>query len=91
VYNLPCVEVIFKVVNQIQTWGDERIKNIVTALAGKQLENNMMISRKIPWTRRWKTPGLGDRIQMRWLSYGLTQKFDSHDTITDYQMIHQMT
>ncbi len=50
-YNLTCVEVNFK---QIQTWVDERIKNIVAALAGKQLENSMMISRKITWTRRWK-------------------------------------
>ena len=28
VCNLSCVEVIFKLVKQIQTWGDERIKNI---------------------------------------------------------------
>jgi len=56
-YNLSCVEVILKLVNQIQTWGDERIKNIVVALAGKQLENSMMISRKIQWTRPWKTHG----------------------------------
>ena len=53
-YNLPCLEVILKLVKQIQAWGDERIKNIVAALAGKQLENSMMISRKITWTRRWK-------------------------------------
>jgi hypothetical protein len=32
-YNLSCVEVILKLVNQIQTWGDERIKNIVVALS----------------------------------------------------------
>ena len=32
-YNLPCVEVIFKLVKQIQTWGDERIKKIVTTLS----------------------------------------------------------
>ena len=32
-YNLPCVEVIFKFVNQMQSWGDERIKKIVSALA----------------------------------------------------------
>jgi hypothetical protein len=31
-YNLPCVEVTFKFVNQIQTWGDERIKKIVSVL-----------------------------------------------------------
>jgi hypothetical protein len=31
-YNLFCVEVIFKIVNQIQTWGDERIKKIVAVL-----------------------------------------------------------
>jgi hypothetical protein len=36
-YNLPCVEVIFKLVKQIQAWGDERIKNIVPAPAGKQV------------------------------------------------------
>jgi hypothetical protein len=32
-YNLSCLEVIWKLVKQIQTWGDERIKKIVTALA----------------------------------------------------------
>ena len=32
-YNLSCVEVIFKLVNQRQVWGDERIKKIVAALA----------------------------------------------------------
>ncbi len=32
-YNLSCVEVIFKLVKQMQVWGDERIKNIVVALA----------------------------------------------------------
>ncbi len=32
-YNLPCVEVNFKIVKQIQVWGDERIKKIVVALA----------------------------------------------------------
>jgi hypothetical protein len=31
-YNLPCVEVIFKLVKQMQAWGDERIKKIVTEL-----------------------------------------------------------
>ena len=31
-YNLSCVEVIFNLVKQIQTWGDERIKKIVAAL-----------------------------------------------------------
>jgi hypothetical protein len=48
---------------------------------------------------------VGDRVQRRWLSYGLTQCFGStlfdlwvnilqtfsHSTITDYQMICQMT
>jgi hypothetical protein len=29
VYTLPCVEVIFKLVNQIQAWGDDTIKKIV--------------------------------------------------------------
>ena len=33
VYNLPCVEVIFKLVKQMQSLGDERIKKIVAALA----------------------------------------------------------
>ena len=32
-YNLPCVEVIFKFVKQMQPWGDKRIKKIVAALA----------------------------------------------------------
>ena len=32
-YNLPCVEVIFKFVKQMQPFGDERIKKIVAALA----------------------------------------------------------
>jgi hypothetical protein len=31
-YNLPCIEVIFKLVKQMQSWGDERIKKIVAAL-----------------------------------------------------------
>ena len=31
-YSLPCVEVIFKLVKQMQPWGDERIKKIVAAL-----------------------------------------------------------
>jgi hypothetical protein len=31
-YNLSCVEVIFKIVNQIHPWGDERIKKIVASL-----------------------------------------------------------
>jgi hypothetical protein len=32
-YILPCVEVIFKLVKQMQSWGDERIKKIVAVLA----------------------------------------------------------
>jgi hypothetical protein len=32
-YSLPCVEVIFKLVKQMQPWGDERIKKIMAALA----------------------------------------------------------
>jgi hypothetical protein len=32
-YSLPCVEVIFKLVKQMQAWGDERIKKIVAALS----------------------------------------------------------
>jgi hypothetical protein len=31
-YNLTCVEVIFKLVKQMQSLGDERIKKIVSAL-----------------------------------------------------------
>ena len=31
-YSLPCVEVIFKLVKQMQSWGDERIKKIVATL-----------------------------------------------------------
>jgi hypothetical protein len=31
--SLSCVEVIFKLVKQMQAWGDERIKKIVAALA----------------------------------------------------------
>jgi hypothetical protein len=33
-YILSCVEVIFKLVKQMQPWGDERIKKIVAALLG---------------------------------------------------------
>ena len=33
VYNLPCVEVIFKFVKQMKSWGDERIKKIVPVLS----------------------------------------------------------
>jgi hypothetical protein len=32
VYNLSCVEVIFKFVKQTQPWGDKRIKKIVSVL-----------------------------------------------------------
>ena len=32
-YSLPSAEVIFKLVKQMQPWGDERIKKIVAALA----------------------------------------------------------
>ena len=31
-YNLPCKEVILKLVKQLQVWGDERIKKIVSIL-----------------------------------------------------------
>ena len=31
-YNLPCVEVIFKLVKKMKSWGDERIKKIVVEL-----------------------------------------------------------
>jgi hypothetical protein len=37
-YSLSCVEVIFKLVKQIQAWGDERIKKIVAALAVKGIK-----------------------------------------------------
>ena len=37
-YNLPCVEVIFKLVKQMQAWADERIKNIVSALAAEGMK-----------------------------------------------------
>ncbi len=33
VYNLSCVQVIFKLVKQMQSWGDDRIKKIVGTLA----------------------------------------------------------
>jgi hypothetical protein len=32
-FDTSCVEVIFKLVKQMQPWGDERIKKIVTELA----------------------------------------------------------
>ena len=37
-YNLPCLEVIMKVVKQMEAWGDERIKKIVAALAAERNE-----------------------------------------------------
>ena len=37
-YNLTCVEVIFKLVKKMQTWGDERIKKIVGALAAEGIK-----------------------------------------------------
>jgi hypothetical protein len=37
-YNLPCVEVIFKIVKQMQPLGDERIKKIVAALAAEGIK-----------------------------------------------------
>ena len=37
-YNLPCGEVIFKLVKQMQPWGDERIKKIVSALVAKGIK-----------------------------------------------------
>ena len=37
-YNLFCVEVIFKFVNQMKTWGDERIKKIVAVLAAEGIK-----------------------------------------------------
>ena len=36
--NLPCVEVIFKLVKQVQAWGDERIKKIVAVLAAEGIK-----------------------------------------------------
>jgi hypothetical protein len=38
VYNVSCVEVIFKFVKQMQSWGDERIKKIVAALAAEGIK-----------------------------------------------------
>jgi hypothetical protein len=43
VYNLPCVEVILKIVKQIQTWGDERIKNIMVALVAKGMKISSLL------------------------------------------------
>jgi hypothetical protein len=37
-YNLPCLKVIMKLVKKIQTWGDERIKNIVSVLAAEGMK-----------------------------------------------------
>jgi hypothetical protein len=37
-YNLSCVEVILKLVKQMQTWGDERIKNIVVTLVAEGMK-----------------------------------------------------
>jgi hypothetical protein len=37
-YNLFCVEVIFKLVNQMEAWGDERIKKIVVVLAAEGIK-----------------------------------------------------
>ena len=37
-YNLPCVEVNFKLVKQMQACGDERIKKIVDALAAEGIK-----------------------------------------------------
>jgi hypothetical protein len=38
VYNLTCLEVIFKLVKQMQVWGDERIKKIVTVLVSEGMK-----------------------------------------------------
>ena len=37
-YNLSCHEVILKFVNQIQTWGDTKIKKIVTVLPAEYIK-----------------------------------------------------
>jgi hypothetical protein len=42
-YNLPCVEVILKLVNQMQSWGDGRIKNIVVALAAEGMKISIVV------------------------------------------------
>ncbi len=42
-YNVPCVEVIFKLVNQIQSWGDERIKKIVSVLAAEGIKISIVV------------------------------------------------
>ena len=42
-YNLSCVEVIFKLVKQIQVWGDERIKQIVVALDAEGIKISITV------------------------------------------------
>ena len=42
-YNLSCVEVIFKLVKQMQTWGDERIKKIVSVLVAEGIKISIAI------------------------------------------------
>jgi hypothetical protein len=37
-YNLPCVEMIFKLVKKMQAWGDERIKKIVAGLLAEGIK-----------------------------------------------------
>jgi hypothetical protein len=37
-YNLPCVKVIFNLVNQMQSWGEERIKKIVSTLTAEGMK-----------------------------------------------------
>ena len=36
--NLPCYEVIVKLVKQMQAWGDERIKRLIAALAARGIK-----------------------------------------------------
>ena len=37
-YNLPCKEVILKLVQQLQAWVDKRIKQIVAVLAAEGIK-----------------------------------------------------
>ena len=57
VYTLSCVEVIFKLVKQMQSWGDERIKKIVAALAVEGIK--ICITADI-----WYSYSYGIRIRM---------------------------
>jgi hypothetical protein len=47
-YNLPCLEVILKLVKQIQAWGDERIKKVVVVLAAEGIKSSKMTKQSSP-------------------------------------------